>query len=175
MLSPDLFTSIGPAAAGAAVMLPAVGAARGAARETVSANNPRQISIAMMNHADAKKVYPNDQGSLLSAGFIDEAEVFLSPTEDHHPPAGFDQWDKQKKAAWVNANSSYVIVVLGQKPKFAPENIAGFEKIHPDKKRIPVVFEDGHIEQMSPAEARRRIEKQTGKTVEQLQGTKLIN
>ena len=175
MLSPDLFTMAAPAGVGAAIALPAVNAARGKAREVVSVNNLRQISMAMMIHVQDHNVYPKDLGELLTRQIVDSAEVFISPRDDIDVPAGFDQWDNQKKAAWVNANSSYVIITLGQKPKGGVENIVGFEKFHPDKRQIPLVFEDGHVEQMSPAEARRRIEKQTGKTVEQLQGTKLIN
>jgi len=52
-----------------ALLLPAIQAAREAARRTQCLNNIKNISLAMQNHVDARKVFPTGGARYLQAGF----------------------------------------------------------------------------------------------------------
>lgn len=58
-----------------ALLLPAVQAAREAARRTQCANNLKNIGIAMQNHVDARKVFPTGGARYLQTGFLLEQNL----------------------------------------------------------------------------------------------------
>jgi hypothetical protein len=93
----------------AALLIPAVGAAREAARRAQSMNNMRQIAIAMHNYHDTYNVFPpavvrDEDGNLLYSG-----RVLLLPFLEQAPL--YEQWKKYK--AWDSPeNLRYAEIVI---------------------------------------------------------------
>jgi len=68
-----------------ALLLPAIQAAREAARRSQCASNLKQIALAMLNHHDAKKTFP--PGNVMSGTGIGAASYFNGWTTEIMPYA----------------------------------------------------------------------------------------
>ncbi|MFW6336055.1 MAG: hypothetical protein ACOC3G_02875 [Phycisphaeraceae bacterium] len=171
LLSPEgvwsYSSSVAPLSVG--IMLPAMGAARQSARQSVSMSNLRQIVIAVMTYsADHNETLPPDLASL--EAYMPLKEVLRSPSA---PDAAMvDALDEgqnvqQRKVEDTRRWSSYVLIPWNlslndiEQPS---ELVVAFEKPHhaADPQRLPVAFLDGHVEMLHRDEADRTLRAQSG-------------
>jgi type II secretory pathway pseudopilin PulG len=109
-----------------ALLLPAVQAAREAARRTQSSNNLKQIGIALHNYHDTYKQFPpavvrDANGQALYSG-----RVLLLPFLEQSPL--YDQWDKS--ARWdspQNLALSQTVMKVFDDPSAPPEQHSHYE------------------------------------------------
>jgi len=158
--SPIGVSAIGPAPAafllgvGAGLTLPAIASARGAARNTVSMNNLRQISMALILHDQDRGALPPNLAALLDAKLIQDPAMLVAPNDPAPPQVG-------GKAC------SYTYFLDGQagaKLRFAEiEDAAGTPVVW---ERLPfrqglraVAFADGHVEAMAEPDFQRALER----------------
>ena len=126
---------------GAGLALPAIADARGQARRAVSANNLRQITMAIMAHEADQGVAPKSLGALADAKLLANERVLVAPTDPAPPQVG-------------GRPCSYVYFLDGQ-----PNLKVGRGDL-PDPNQTPLVWEraafrqggrnvafaDGHVE-----------------------------
>jgi type II secretory pathway pseudopilin PulG len=79
-----------------ALLLPAVGAARGAARRASSSNNMKQLALALHNYHDTYRAFPPAVVTDANGQPLYSGRVLLLPFMEQAPL--FDQWDKTQ--AW---------------------------------------------------------------------------
>ncbi|MBI1336865.1 MAG: hypothetical protein GC164_07875 [Phycisphaera sp.] len=153
------------------ILLPAMGAARQAARQTVAANNARQIIMGVILYAtDFEDKLPESLSRIVEGGYI-TIDPFTTPADGNKIPQDVRNAPLPEQAKWVEAHGSFVMVP-GYKTMndLKGDTVLIFEKYAQRKRTIAVGFGDGHVEQLEKDEARRVIEASAGKTVEQLGG-----
>ena len=157
---------------GVAILLPALGSAREAAREVQTLSQGRQISVANFAYAaDHKGAFAKDIAELET--YIGDTEMMISPgsLRAEAVPDNFAQQADAQRAAFIRKNSSFVLVPLGdqadvQKPS---ETIMLFQR--PDDTEafeIVVAMADGSVMKLPEHQVTDRLGKQAGKTIEQL-------
>ncbi len=152
----------------AALLFPSLGAARRTARQMQSSTQLRGIHQGMVMYSQKNDGrYPDDLGVLVAESYIAPGYL-LSPSDSASVPADFDSYSPQQKKQWVHENSSYVATSLGDQDDLNAEVVAGFERFSSDKPGVSVVFKDNHVVYLPKDEARKLIESQTGRTVEQV-------
>jgi len=158
--SPIGLSAIGPAPAafllgvGAGFALPAVASARGAARNTVSMNNLRQISMALILHEQDRGALPTNLAALLDAKLIQDPAMLVAPNDPDPPQV-------------AGKACSYVYFLDGQvgaKLRLAEvEDAAGtpvvWERQPFREGRRAVAFADGHVEAMTEPDFQRALER----------------
>jgi Ca-activated chloride channel family protein len=151
----------------AALLLPTLSAPRTTARKMTNSSQLRGIHQGMLFYAQSHDgKYQTTIAPLLEADYITR-EYIVSPQDTTQSPDGFDSWSRQKKANWLNENSSYVIIPSGEFTNDS-EKVVGFEKPTQGKAGVSVIFDDNHEEFMPADEAKKLIRHQTGKSVDQL-------
>lgn len=175
LLSHQAAFSGGPGAwfLGAGVALPSLVRAREVARDTQALSNLRQIGMAV-------HMYANDHKGELPPSFAElvpylggNLRLFASPrSRDAVPdPAAMEPAALRD---WFTTASALVYVRPADKlsqVRNAAETVLAFERPwNAGDGTLALVFLDGHAETLPLAEATRRIETQTGKTLEQLAG-----
>lgn len=96
------------------IMLPALGEARGAAREAQDINQGRQLGVAAIAWAiDNKGQMPQDIAVLIE--YTGTEEVFFSPRSQRAQPMpeNFGEWDDARQQRFVRENSSFILLPLG--------------------------------------------------------------
>ena len=155
-----------------AILLPALGSARDAAREAQTTAQARQIAIANVAYAvDNKGVYADDIAKL--EDYIGDAETLISPRSiraEAIPENFANQLDAQR-ASFLRANSSFVLVPLGDQAKVQQpsQTVMLFER--PDDTEdfeIVVAMADGSARRLPQNEVADMLNRQTGKTMNQL-------
>ena len=161
----------GPLAVG--VMLPALGSAREAARQTHTLSQGRQIAMASMSYAfDHEEVFSEDIAQLLPYTVEGDTFIAANSTRVQALAVGFEDWKKEKKEAYLRANSSFVIVPLGKINEIEePSNkIMVFQR--PDDagdSPLVVAWADGHATvEKDHEKVAAQIKAQTGKTIDEL-------
>jgi prepilin-type processing-associated H-X9-DG protein len=160
---PGALSAGGPGLAVQGMMADAMKKARGQARQTASMANLHQIGVAGAEYsADHDGTLPPDLGSTLP--YVGgKLNVFLLPGEK--VPAEIAKGTDDQKKAWVNDHSSYVFVKPGVKISniLKPaETIVVHQKFKADQKgSVPVLFADGHVEQMPIATVQETVRAQT--------------
>ncbi|MBI1368426.1 MAG: hypothetical protein GC162_07195 [Planctomycetes bacterium] len=145
MLSPSGLMSVASTSFAAGIIMPSLGRARVVANRTVSANNIKQIEIALIQWStmhDGK--YPPDMGRLVKDGLL-EPKAFVKHEHRGEVPDQFDS--AEAKAKWVNEHSDYVYrpVKAGAEPK--ADEILVYEKITDETDEgVNVGYGDGHVE-----------------------------
>jgi hypothetical protein len=149
-------------------LLPALGAARRAARQMKSTTQCRGIVQAQVTSASMHDdIYTNDIAELFEANAF-SVEYVISPNSDVTLPRNFHEQDMQQQKRWVRENASYILIP-DLKMDINSETVAVFERPdHSDGGGIAVGFNDGSARFMDEWEARNLIETQTGKTLEEL-------
>src|SRR5262245_40234739 len=94
-----------------ALLLPAIQAAREAARRTQCANNLKNIGLALHNYADAKKTLPPATGLVMGLGEINGGTWVVKIWPYIEEQALYDKFD-QKKASNDPANATVVAAPL---------------------------------------------------------------
>lgn len=117
------------------------------------------LDYADLNH-DA---FPPTLGALVAKGYI-PPEITLAPDAGVDVPQGFHDWSNGRKAQWVNRHSSYIYV--GGFGTLDADRVAMFEAPASDQRTISVAFADGHVEMMPVEEVNRKLEQQTGHSIE---------
>ncbi len=133
----------------AGILLPALGAARMAARDTVDMSNLRQIGIAMQYYAtsnnDVLPNHPRDLSSYLSGT---TQQVFISP--HHDPNTVLDRGDFDGPAIRYG---SYVFLYAGTSLEdidYHSQTVLAYTaKTSNSQRRRAVLFVDGHAELIS--------------------------
>jgi len=111
---------------GIALLLPAVQAAREAARRTSSSNNLKQIGIALHNYYDTYKAYPPAVVTDASGTPLYSGRVLLLPFIEQTPL--FQQWDQS--AAWdspKNLPLSQTVLKVFNDPSGPPGQHSNYE------------------------------------------------
>jgi len=151
------------------ILLPALGAARRAARQMKSVTQCRGVVQSQVTYAigENKERMADDIGLLLEKNYFTH-EYVISPNSRVSPPREFNHWDIEQQKQWVRENASYVLIP-GLKADINSETVAVFERPdHSDGSGIAVGFNDGIARFMDLRQARNLIERQTGKTLEEL-------
>ena len=111
--------------------------------------------------------FPSDVGQLVVQKYV-ISQFTIRRDGETQMPFEFGIWSKDKQRAWINQNSTYVLVP-GLSGTIDGQQVALFERpAATDGQRMAVCFNDNHVEWLPIDEARRIIEQQTGKTLEQL-------
>lgn len=155
------------------ILLPALGAARRTAMQMQSLSNARQIEVMrIMYAAEHGDEFPGGIGVLWRESNLQNAELFLSKASGKRAPPQFADWPQPRQEVWIRQNSSYIFVPTPpmDEDQIPSETISLFENPRDsmDPEKIAVGFNDGHIESIDTAQARRRIKAQTGMTLEVL-------
>jgi prepilin-type processing-associated H-X9-DG protein len=146
---------MGETAITASILLPSLGQPRGAANVVKSANNMRQIGLAITLYAgDNKGKYPPDLGTLVKTEDI-AAQVFISPSNDLAVPPNMTP---DQTAAWVNTNSDYVFSGVGLTNAADAGRIIAYEKNDFFNNGKNILFADGHVEFIGEPEAQKQID-----------------
>ena len=155
----------------AGVLLPALGAARRTAEQMESMTQARGILQSCMVYARSNdNEFPSSLSALVHGNYLGP-EYLMSPGAPQKLPDDFDDWGKRRQSEWIGDHASYVLIP-GLKGKPDPEKVVVFAKpSHSPGEKIAVGFQDGHAEQLPIEEAKRRIEKQTGRSFGELVGT----
>jgi prepilin-type processing-associated H-X9-DG protein len=160
--SPDELTTVGAAALGTSILLPALNRSRETANRVKCASNERQIGQAMLLYAnDHRGNYPPDLGTLIKTEDI-TAQVFICPSGDTKVPPGVNTPDQI--AQWVNDHSDYIYVGKGMTFSTSkPTDIILYEK--PDAHHgdgMNMLYGDGHVEFQRMDMAKKLIDQQGG-------------
>jgi hypothetical protein len=161
---PGLISSIGAAgpAFAAALVLPAIGNARGAAMGAASAANLRVIGQGVIMHAmdDPDRKFPPDLGTLVLKGAI-PAEVFITPRTHRQLAGKFDGMSAEERAQWVNEQSDYVYLGNELTADSGSGMIVVYEKPEAaERGKVAVLYSDGHVEAKQLDEALAEIDAQ---------------
>jgi hypothetical protein len=151
------------------VLLPALGAARRAARQMKSVTQCRGIVQAQVMFAvgENQERMSDDIGQLIEGDYF-PPEYAISPTSDVSLPRGFHQWDIERQAQWARENASYILIP-GLSSDINSRTVSVFERPeHSGGSGMAVGFNDGSARFIDVWEAREMIEAQTGKTLEEL-------
>jgi prepilin-type processing-associated H-X9-DG protein len=138
------------------------------------ASNVRQIGQAILNYSnDNMGRYPPDLGTLVKTQNLPVGD-FLCPSMPGggSAPSNFAQLTRDQQAQWVNEHSDFIYLGAGMRQGEPPETIVIYEKrvelnsapdgaLGPDE--VQMLFGDGHVEAITPAEAKRRIDSQKSK------------
>lgn len=161
----------GPLAVG--VMLPALGSARNAARQTQALSQVRQVGMAQFAYAADNKGKGAKDIAELRQYLAEDVELFFAANSmrAEELPFNFDDWDADRQNKYLRKNSSYVIVPeLNLNVENPSETIAVFQR--PDDVpggNIVVGWADGHATTESDvASIAKQLQAQTGKTIDQL-------
>jgi hypothetical protein len=151
-------------------MVPAAVTTRGAAMEMQAASNIRQISFAMIRHAQRQREpgkpapMTSDLSELLSGQTL-RPEHLVAPDREV-PAAPLD--NPQQLRQWVQQHSSYVIVP-GLTDAMDTRQVAIFGKpSHFPGPSVPVAFGDGRAERLGVERLRELVQEQTGDTLDEL-------
>lgn len=171
MLSPEVTWSYTNASVPMAVgiMLPALGAARQSAQELTSNTQMRGIHQSMVVWSEANE----DEGSPTSLFVLLEGDYFtpeymLSPSAPVELPDDFDAWPAERREAWTQQHASYVIIPW-EEITLDSTRVTLFEKPDhsPSDRTIGLTFDDNATARTPHAEARLKVRRQTGFTIEQ--------
>lgn len=155
-----------------AILLPAIGSARDAAREAQTTAQARQIAIANIAYAvDNDGIHADDIAKL--EAYIGDAETLISPRSiraEAIPENFANQLDAQR-ASFLRTNSSFVLVPLGDQAKIQrpSQTVMLFER--PDDTEdfeIVVTMADGATMRLPQNEVADTLTRQTGKSINQL-------
>jgi prepilin-type processing-associated H-X9-DG protein len=137
---------VGGAALLTSILLPSLNRARETANRVKCASNERQIGTAVLLYSnDNRGKYPPDMGAMIKTQDI-TPEVFVCPSSDNSVPADIKNAPKDKQAAWVNANASYVYVGGGMRNTAGPNDIVLYEKKdNHNADGINILWGDGHV------------------------------
>lgn len=155
-----------------AILLPALGEARGAAREAQTMAQVRQITFANFAYsADNKDLFADDLSKLVE--YVGDSEIFISPRSNREQalPANFENLPAAQKSAELRKASSFVLIPLGAQNQLRNANQAVMLFERPDETEefeVVVGFADGHVENVPVNELDEMLRKQTGKSSQQL-------
>ncbi|MEX2215341.1 MAG: hypothetical protein WD768_14510 [Phycisphaeraceae bacterium] len=151
------------------VLLPALGSARRNARQMQSSTQVRGLIQGCINYAPGNKDrFPDNIGMLVDLNYF-TPEYMFSPMDARGItiPADLMEWEKAKRTAWLNENTSYCYIT-GQVDDTDSTKVLIFEKLHsPGMTGVAVGFHDNHVNWMTVREASALIKKQTGRTLEE--------
>lgn len=153
---------------GVAVLLPALGSAREAARHAQTMAQGRQIAIANFAYAtDNKGQFADDPIKLEE--YIGDTEIFISPrsTRGQALPANFDALPEAQKAQQLRKASSFVLVPLGDMAQVQnpSKTVMLFERPDgTDASELVVAMADGSAQTIAIDELEDMLEQQTGKS-----------
>jgi hypothetical protein len=147
---------------------PMLGAARNEARGVAALANLHSLGVGIVGYAmEHDSQLPPDLGATMPyCTPNDNPRPYLSPQANVAVPDDYNKWDHDKKAAWVNANSSFIY--LGQGKKLGDLATPGtFIVVYEDPRladhgRIAVGYADGHAQTMPVREVLAQIAKQQG-------------
>jgi prepilin-type processing-associated H-X9-DG protein len=131
----------------------------------------RQIGQALLDYCnDNMGRYPPDLGTLIKTQNIPVSD-FLCPSMPGGKslPSNLAQLTRDQQAQWVNEHTDFIYLGAGLKQGAPPETVVLYEEhveqnsgpdlgLGPDE--VQMLFADGHVEPIPPAEAHRRIESQ---------------
>ena len=123
----------------------------------------RGIGTAAIQYSQSNNgIMAPDLASMLEGQYF-TAEYLLSPRSKKRVPPDLRQWTKEKRALWVEANTSYVYLGRGMRADLDSTKIVAYQKYEEsDGRYIAVCFGDNHTESLPIEDARRRIMAQTG-------------
>lgn len=157
---------------GVAIMLPALGSARDAARQVQTLTQARQIGMANFAYAqDHNGDYADDVAAL--EAYLGDAEGFISARSKmaEPMPVNFAAMPDAKRATYLRANSSFVLVPLGNQNQVqnASEAVMLFERPdHTDGTELAVVMADGSASMVFEGDLAQMLQKQTDQSIQQL-------
>lgn len=158
---------------GVGVMLPALGSAREAARQTQTLSQARQVAMAAMAYSFDENKYPQDINDIMPE-YLNDPSLLIAgnSTRMKALPAGFAEWEPARKEAFLRVNSSFVFVPLAgpNDIKEPSKTIMLFQR--PDDagdQPLAVVWADGHAtSEKHHAKVQAMLEAQTGQTMQKL-------
>ena len=147
--------------------LPQLDAAARLAKQARSRANLQALARAMMLYAaDWRESYPPNFDPLFA--YMDP-KLLLSPLEHEKLPQGYYTWSDAQRSQWVKRNCSYIVLAFGKRmAALRYDAVMAFEAFAPEKTGTAVLFADGKTDWIAEDEARALIQRQTGKTIEQL-------
>jgi len=148
-------------------LLPALGAARRTARSMQTGIQVRGMQqAAVLWSFGAKGNFPPDLATLYEGDFF-TIDYLIAPTADVTIPADIRQWDKKKRADWINSHTSFCYVT-GLRDDNDSRKVAVFEKLHyKGQVTVAIAFNDNHVEALGIEAASKLIKKQTGRSLEE--------
>jgi len=154
-----------------AIILPALGQARGAAMDAQAMAQGRMVSMGAMSFAvDHKGDMPSDIAQIYTDGYLPDAEVFLVPLGAvDELPRNFDQWEEARAAQFIRENSAFVLVPGLSIDVDQNTNILLFQ--NPDAAeddQVIVCWLDGSVGRMDVDGLAEQLQAQTGSSIDQL-------
>lgn len=158
--SPIGVSAIGPAPAlfllgvGAGFALPAVASARGAARNAVSINNLRQVSMALILYDQDRGALPVNLGALLDAKVIEDPKLLVAPDDPAPPQVG------GKPCSYVYFLDGHLGAKLRLGEIDDPARTPVVWERQPFRQgRRAVAFADAHVEAMTEPDFQRALQR----------------
>lgn len=125
------------------LLLPSLGAARRSSRQMKMTTQARGIGQGLYLYAEENKGrYPDRVSQLVEENYI-SADYLISPNSKTRLPSNFNEFSQQKQNEWIDQNSSFKLLVGGERAGgIDSQKIVGYME-HGESKGVSVARGDG--------------------------------